>query len=121
MIHAISAFQRTILSGNSKYDQYLKGSTALNPAEQRGMNLFFGEKAECFHCHSSFNFNDQIVHAGSRIVETPFHNTGLYNIGGTGAFPEQPGRLRTDPALQGHGQVPRAQPAQCGSHRPLHA
>lgn len=88
VIHAISAFQRTILSGNSKYDQYLKGSTALNPAEQRGMNLFFGEKAECFHCHSSFNFNDQIVHAGSRIVETPFHNTGLYNIGGTGAFPE---------------------------------
>src|SRR5256885_4610954 len=45
VIHAISAFQRTILSGNSKYDQYLKGSTALNPAEQRGMNLFFGEKA----------------------------------------------------------------------------
>lgn len=52
------------------------------------MNLFFGEKAECFHCHSSFNFNDQTVHAGSRMVETPFHNTGLYNIGGTGAFPE---------------------------------
>lgn len=88
VIHAIAAFQRTILSGNSKYDQYLKGSTALSAAEQRGMNLFFGEKAECFHCHSSFNFNDQIVHAGSRIVETPFHNTGLYNIGGTGAFPE---------------------------------
>ena len=52
------------------------------------MKLFFGEKAECFHCHGSFNFNDQIVHAGSRIVETPFSNTGLYNIGGTGAFPE---------------------------------
>lgn len=52
------------------------------------MNLFFGEKAECFHCHGSFNFNDQIVHAASRLVETPFHNTGLYNIGGTDAFPE---------------------------------
>ena len=67
-------------------------------AELRGMKLFFGEKAECFHCHSSFNFNDQIVHAGSRIVETPFHNTGLYNLDGRGAYPaispgliEQPG------------------------------
>ena len=28
------------------------------------------------------------MHAGSRIVETPFSNTGLYNVGGTGAFPE---------------------------------
>ncbi|GAD22066.1 methanobactin export MATE transporter MbnM [Acidovorax sp. MR-S7] len=88
VIHSIASFQRTILSGNSKYDQYLKGTAKLSAAEERGMNLFFGEKAECFHCHSSFNFNDQIVHAGSRIVETPFHNTGLYNIGGTGAFPE---------------------------------
>ena len=52
------------------------------------MNLFFGEKAECFHCHGSFNFNDQVVHAASRVVEIPFHNTGLYNIGGTGNFPE---------------------------------
>ena len=53
------------------------------------MNLFFGEKAECFHCHGSFNFNDQVVHAGSRpaLIETPFHNTGLYNIDGRGGFP----------------------------------
>lgn len=88
VIHSIASFQRTILSGNSPYDQHLKGTAKLPSAAERGMNLFFGEKAECFHCHNSFNFNDQIVHAGSRIVETPFHNTGLYNIDGTGAFPE---------------------------------
>ena len=88
VIQAIAAFQRSLISGNSKYDRYLRGTATLTASEERGMNLFFGEKAECFHCHSSFNFNDQIVHAGSRIVETPFHNTGLYNIGGTGAFPE---------------------------------
>jgi cytochrome c peroxidase len=87
-IKAISTFQRTLISGNSRYDQWLAGRTAFSAAEQRGMNLFFGEKAECFHCHGSFNLNDRIVHAGSRIVETPFSNTGLYNIGGTGAFPE---------------------------------
>ena len=88
VIQAIAAFQRTLISGNSKYDQYIQGKAAFTPAETRGLNLFMGEKAECFHCHGSFNFNDQTVHAGSRIVETPFHNTGLYNIGGTGAFPE---------------------------------
>jgi cytochrome c peroxidase len=88
IIKAIAAFQRTLISGGSRYDQWLAGNIALSDAETRGMQLFFGEKAECFHCHGSFNLNDQIVHNGSRLVETPFHNTGLYNIGGTGAFPE---------------------------------
>ena len=88
VVKAISAFQRTLISGNSRYDQWLAGKTTLADGELRGMKLFFGEKAECFHCHGSFNFNDQIVHAASRIVETPFSNTGLYNLGGTGAFPE---------------------------------
>jgi len=86
---AISSFQRTLISGRSRFDQYRQGQAALNDAEERGRVLFFGEKAECFHCHGSFNLNDQIVHAGSRpgFVETPFHNTGLYNIDGKGGFP----------------------------------
>ncbi len=88
VIQAIASFQRTLLSGHSRYDQYLQGKAQLTVPETRGMALFFGEKAECFHCLGSFNFNDQIVHAASRVVETPFHNTGLYNLGGTGAFPE---------------------------------
>ncbi|MCC9646728.1 di-heme enzyme [Rubrivivax sp. JA1029] len=88
VIKAISAFERSLISGRSRYDRWLAGQATLSDTEQRGMKLFFGEKAECFHCHGSFNFNDQIVHARSRIVETPFHNTGLYNLGGTGAYPE---------------------------------
>ena len=88
IIKAIASFQRALVSGNSLYDRYLQGVATLSPAQTRGMNLFFGEKAECFHCHGSFNFNDQIVHAASRIVETPFSNTGLYNIDGRGGFPD---------------------------------
>ena len=88
VIKAIASFQRALVSGNSRYDQFQAGKATLTPAETRGMNLFFGEKAECFHCHGSFNFNDQVIHASTRVLETPFHNTGLYNIGGTGAFPE---------------------------------
>ncbi|RQO53474.1 di-heme enzyme [Paucibacter sp. KBW04] len=84
---AVASFQRSLISANSRYDQALQGKTTLSEQEQRGQRLFFGEKAECFHCHGSFNFNDQVMHANTRVLETPFHNTGLYNIGGTGAFP----------------------------------
>lgn len=84
---AIGAFQRTLVSGNSRYDQFLQGKATLTASEQRGLTLFNGEKAECFHCHSGFNFNDQVVHASTQVLDTPFHNTGLYNIGGTGNFP----------------------------------
>lgn len=85
---AIASFQRTLISGNSRYDQMLQGQATFTPTEQRGLELFFGEKAECFHCHASVNFNDQFVHAATRVLDTPFHNTGLYNIGGSGNFPE---------------------------------
>lgn len=87
VIKAISAFQRALVSLDSRYDRYLQGKAQLTEAETRGMTLFFGERAECHHCHGSFNFNDQVVHAKSREVETLFHNTGLYNIGGKGGFP----------------------------------
>jgi len=87
VIHAIASFQRTIFSSDSRYDRWLAGTGTLNDQELRGMNLFNGERAECFHCHTGFNFNDQVQHAGSNTISTPFHNTGLYNIGGTGAFP----------------------------------
>jgi cytochrome c peroxidase len=86
---AIAAFQRTLISGNSRYDQHLQGKAPLTPTELRGQTLFFGEKAECFHCHASINFNDQFVHAATRVLDTPFHNTGLYNIGGRGDFPAE--------------------------------
>ncbi len=84
---SIASFERSLISAHSRYDQQLQGQAALSDQEQRGLQLFFGEKAECFHCHGSFNFNDQSVHASSRAQPTPFHNTGLYNLGGTGAFP----------------------------------
>ncbi|HRD33690.1 MAG TPA: di-heme enzyme [Rhodocyclaceae bacterium] len=88
VIAAIASFQRSLIAGNSRYDRFLRGEAVLAPNEERGRLLFFGERAECFHCHGSFNFNDQVVHAASRVVETPFHNTGLYNIDGAGGFPE---------------------------------
>ncbi|MDY0071641.1 MAG: di-heme enzyme [Thauera sp.] len=87
VIKAIAAFQRSMVSVDSRYDRYLQGKETLSASEERGMVLFFGEKAECHHCHGSFNFNDQVVHKKSRLVETLFHNNGLYDIDGKGGYP----------------------------------
>lgn len=87
IIKAISAFERGVMTGQSKYEKYQKGLMTLSESEQRGRDLFNSEKAECFHCHGSFNFNDQVNFVGIRPEPNAFHNTGLYNIGGTGAFP----------------------------------
>jgi cytochrome c peroxidase len=86
IIKAIAAFERGVVSASSKYDAYLEGKATLTEQEMRGKDLFFGEKAECHHCHGSVNFDDQFYHAGTREIETPFHNTGLYNIDGKGGY-----------------------------------
>jgi cytochrome c peroxidase len=64
---ALATFVRTLVSGASRYDRYRRGdTTALGPAERRGMDLFFGERAECFHCHDGFNFtNERYANDGS--------------------------------------------------------
>lgn len=87
VIKAIATFQRAMLTGGSKFERYQRGEMALNATEERGRLLFNSEKAECFHCHGSFNFNDQVNFLGARPTDNLFHNTGLYNIGGSGAFP----------------------------------
>jgi cytochrome c peroxidase len=67
---SIAAFQRTLISGNAPYDKFTRGDrTAISLSAQRGADLFFGERGDCFHCHGSFNFTDN-----------DFHNTGLDSI-----------------------------------------
>lgn len=74
---AIATFERTILSGNSRYDRYVrdKDAGALSDAEIRGMELAgagrrlggrfdpatFG-KARCNNCHTPPTFSDGLYH-----------------------------------------------------------
>ncbi|UTW64628.1 c-type cytochrome [bacterium SCSIO 12741] len=55
---AIACFERTLVSGNSRYDQFLLSgnSSLLSRSERRGMELFFSERTQCSSCHSGFNF-----------------------------------------------------------------
>lgn len=67
---ALANFERTLISGNSRYDRYLQGQTnILSAGEQRGMNLFFSDRTNCSKCHNGFNFTNY-----------SFENNGLYEV-----------------------------------------
>lgn len=107
---ALAAFQRTLISGDSPCDRYLHGDEeAISASARRGLELFFSERLECFHCHGGFAFTQSTVHAGSGFVEAPFHNTGLYNVDGRGAYPAKDQGLYEetgDPADMGRFRAP---------------
>ena len=84
---AIAAFERTLLSFNSPYDRYKHGdASAISASAKRGEALFFGERLECYHCHDGINFTDNNIQQGQAFPEKGFHNTGLYNEDGQGAY-----------------------------------
>jgi cytochrome c peroxidase len=71
IMRAIAQFERTLISGNSKYDQYMRGETFLSSQELNGLSLFTDmEKGDCSHCHS----------LGSTFSDFEFRNTGLDSI-----------------------------------------
>ena len=72
---AIAAFQSTLISLNSRYDQYAHGyHDALSNAEKAGMNVFRSFVARCAECHTPPLFtNQQIAVIGVRDPEgVPF-------------------------------------------------
>ncbi|MGV3525992.1 MAG: MbnH family di-heme enzyme [Candidatus Sericytochromatia bacterium] len=90
LTQAIASFERSLVSADSPYDRYLYAddAQAMSDAALRGEALFFSERLECFHCHGGFNFSDASRHAASTFDEFSFHNTGLYNLDGKGAYPK---------------------------------
>jgi cytochrome c peroxidase len=76
---AIASFQRTMISGNSPYDKftYQNQKTALTASQIRGMNIFNGEVAECFHCHGNIFFADSVSHSNSGSKEIFYHDNGI--------------------------------------------
>ena len=63
VVKAIAQFERTLISGDSKYDRFfieteegidLPGDYSLTSAESRGFDIFMGEgTGDCFHCHGT--------------------------------------------------------------------
>ncbi|MEB3356705.1 MAG: MbnH family di-heme enzyme [Synechococcales bacterium] len=108
---AIASFERTLISAQSPYDRYRYGrdATAISASARRGEALFNSERLECFHCHGGFNFSDSVMHERLAFREVGFHNTGLYNLDGNGAYPpDNTGiyEITHDPAHMGHFKAP---------------
>ena len=67
---AIAQFERILISGNAKFDQYLLGNATLSLEELNGFTVFMDEeKGDCFHCHGSDN--------NPLWTDNSFHNNGL--------------------------------------------
>ena len=65
---SIANYERTLISGWSRYDHYLQGdATAMSEAEVRGLQLFNSAALNCKACHSGFDLSDH-----------DFHNVGQY-------------------------------------------
>ncbi|HIP36528.1 MAG TPA: cytochrome-c peroxidase [Crocinitomix sp.] len=75
VVKAIAQFERTLISGNSPFDKYLRGEpTGWSEADilqaYQGYALFMDEtKGDCFHCHG-----DQY---NPLWTDNSFHNNGL--------------------------------------------
>jgi cytochrome c peroxidase len=68
---AIASYERTFVSGNSRFDQWRYGGNlkALNNEEVAGFNIFTG-KGNCTACHT---INDK----AAIFTDQSFHNTGI--------------------------------------------
>ncbi|MEE4250258.1 MAG: MbnH family di-heme enzyme [Alcanivoracaceae bacterium] len=89
IVKGLASFIRGMTSFSSDFDRYEQGDgSALSESAKNGMALFFSEQLECFHCHGGYNFTDSVQDRTMFLVDRPFHNTGLYNIDGLGAYPE---------------------------------
>lgn len=95
---AIAQFERTLISANSKFDQYSLGQATLTPQELNGLDIFLREdKGDCFHCHG--NPNNPLW------TDNDFHNNGLdatfsdLGLGGVTGDPNDNGKFRS-PSLR---------------------
>ncbi len=104
---AIAQFERTLISGNSKFDLAVTPGTGvdLSPQEELGYNLFNDlAGGDCLHCH---------IDPGLLFTDNKFHNTGLdatstfeefadWGLGEVTGIPQDNGRFRT-PSLRNIG------------------
>ena len=75
VVKAIAQFERTLISSNSKLDRYLNNEEQLTISELNGYAIFNTEKGDCFHCHASQLFMDNLFHNNGLDIE-PFLDLG---------------------------------------------
>jgi cytochrome c peroxidase len=82
---ALAAFERTLVSTDSRYDRFARGDrTALSPAERRGLTIFRSLNTRCFECHRLPTFEAPLAMG----IGVPSDDPG---IGGAHGRPGQTG------------------------------
>jgi cytochrome c peroxidase len=77
---AFSAYEKTLETVDSKFDDWSNNLKKLTAAEERGRKLFIGDKAKCFDCHRMEDFTtDEFKNIGL-YNEKELHDAGLFNI-----------------------------------------
>lgn len=78
VVKAIAQFERTMISSDTKWDRYLRGEYELTQAESKGFEIFFTEKGDCFHCHSTILYTDNLFHNNG--LDSEFTDKGLFDV-----------------------------------------
>jgi len=81
VVMAIAQFERTLISANSRYDKYLRQEIQLTSSELNGYVIFNTEKGDCFHCHGTEMFMDNLFH-NNGLDSEPFLDIGLAIVTG---------------------------------------
>jgi cytochrome c peroxidase len=77
---AFAAFEQTLETVDSKFDDWSNNLGKLTAAEERGRQLFVGDKAKCFDCHRMEDFTtDEFKNIGL-YNGAALNDAGLYNI-----------------------------------------
>jgi cytochrome c peroxidase len=74
ILKALAQFQRTLISGNSRYDRYLQNKEVFTPDEVEGMVLFMTHPDPTTNTRGG-NCGD--CHGGVLLTTRTFHNNGL--------------------------------------------
>lgn len=81
---ALAQFERTLISGNSKWDKFYRGESILTEQELRGWDLFNVDGpyvgADCFHCHTAPHFTDFTFHNNGLDSDVSMNDLGLYLV-----------------------------------------
>jgi len=83
--HSIAAFESSLISLNSRYDQYAHGyHEALSKTEIEGMNVFRSFVARCAECHTPPLFTNQQI----AVIGTPDLDGEAFDIGAEKTYSE---------------------------------
>jgi cytochrome c peroxidase len=78
--YALAQFIASLISSQSKYDKVVQKKDVFSPSEQRGYEMFFSEKADCFHCHVPPLFTDYRLHNIGIDLVFEGRNQGRYAV-----------------------------------------